>query len=62
MLIVKMAEHEGNHRCLIEKNVPIRLFCPVDGRMVLRALAVYTCSLKMIAVSVAQNVATTALT
>ena len=25
VFIVKMADHEGNHRCLIEKNVPIVL-------------------------------------
>ena len=23
MFIVKMADHDGNHRCLAEKNVPI---------------------------------------
>ena len=25
MFIVKMADHDGNHRCLEEKNVPIAL-------------------------------------
>ena len=25
MFIVKMADHDGNHRCLVEKNVPIVL-------------------------------------
>ena len=25
MFIVKMVDHDGNHRCLIEKNVPIAL-------------------------------------
>ena len=28
MFIVKMADHDGNHRCLIEKNVPIALILP----------------------------------
>ena len=28
MFIVKMADHDGNHRCLIKKNVPIALFLP----------------------------------
>ena len=23
MFIVKMVDHDGNHRCLVEKNVPI---------------------------------------
>ena len=31
-----MANHDGNHRCLIEKNVPIALILPVGGGMVLR--------------------------
>ena len=25
MFIVKMADHDGNHKCLVEKNVPISL-------------------------------------
>ena len=28
MLLVKMADHDGNHRCLIKKNVPIALILP----------------------------------
>ena len=28
MFIVKMANHDGNHRCLIEKNVTIALILP----------------------------------
>ena len=28
MFIVKMADHDGNHRCLVEKNVPIALILP----------------------------------
>ena len=28
MFIVKMADHDGNLRCLIEKNVPIALILP----------------------------------
>ena len=28
MFIVKMANHDGNHRCLAEKNVPIALILP----------------------------------
>ena len=28
MFIVKMADHDGNHRCLVEKNVPIGLTLP----------------------------------
>ena len=28
MFIVKMADHGGNHRCLIEKNVPTALILP----------------------------------
>ena len=28
MFIVEMADHDGNHRCLIEKNVPIALILP----------------------------------
>ena len=28
VIIVKMADHDGNHRCLIEKNVPIALIFP----------------------------------
>ena len=28
MFIVKMADHDGNHRCLLEKNVPIVLILP----------------------------------
>ena len=28
MFIVKMADHDANHRCLVEKNVPIVLILP----------------------------------
>ena len=28
MFIVKMADYDGNHRCLIEKNVPIVFILP----------------------------------
>ena len=28
MFIVKMADHDENHRCLAEKNVPIVLILP----------------------------------
>ena len=28
MFIVKMADHDGNHRCLKEKNVPIAFILP----------------------------------
>ena len=28
MFIVKMANHDGNHRSLVEKNVPIALILP----------------------------------
>ena len=28
VFIVKMADHDGNHGCLIEKNVPIALILP----------------------------------
>ena len=28
MFIDKMADHDGNHRCLIEKNVPIAFILP----------------------------------
>ena len=28
MFIVKMADHDGNHRCLVEKNVPKALILP----------------------------------
>ena len=35
MFTVYMAGHYGNHRCLVEKNVPIAFIFPVDGRMVL---------------------------
>ena len=28
MFIVKMATNDGNHRCLVEKNVPIALILP----------------------------------
>ena len=28
MFIVKMADHDGNHRCLVEKNVPIAFILP----------------------------------
>ena len=28
MLIVKMADHDGNHRCLVDKNVPKMLILP----------------------------------
>ena len=28
MFIVKMADHGGNHRCLVEKNVPIAFILP----------------------------------
>ena len=47
MFIVKMADHDGNHRCLVEKNVPTTLILPSrwrDGADSLprdRALAVY---------------------
>ena len=29
MLIVKMPDHDGNHRCLVEKNVPIAFIFPI---------------------------------
>ena len=32
MFIVKMADHDGNHRCLVEKNVPIALILPSRWR------------------------------
>ena len=32
MNIVKMADHDGNHRCLTEKNVPIVLILPSRWR------------------------------
>ena len=28
MFIVKMADHDGNHKCLVENNVPIALILP----------------------------------
>ena len=28
VFIVKMADHDGNHKCLVEKNVPIVLILP----------------------------------
>ena len=28
MFIVKMTDHDGNHRCLIENDVPIALILP----------------------------------
>ena len=28
MFIVKMANHDGNHRCLVEKNVTMALIFP----------------------------------
>ena len=28
VFIVKMADHDGNHRCLVENNVPIVLILP----------------------------------
>ena len=28
MFIVKMADHDGNHICLLEKNVPIAFILP----------------------------------
>ena len=28
MFMVKMANHDGNHRCRVEKNVPIALILP----------------------------------
>ena len=28
MFIVKMADHNGNHRCLVKKNVPIVFILP----------------------------------
>ena len=28
MFLVKMADHDGNHRCLAEKNVPVDLILP----------------------------------
>ena len=28
MFIVKIADHDGNHRCLVETNVPIVLILP----------------------------------
>ena len=46
MFIVKMVDHDGNHRCLVEKNVPIALILPSrwpDGAesLGIEALAVY---------------------
>ena len=46
MNIVKMANHDGNHRCLAEKNVPIALILPSrwqDGAesLGMSSLAVY---------------------
>ena len=32
MFIVKMADHDGKHRCLVEKNVPISLILPSRWR------------------------------
>ena len=32
MFIVKMADHNGNHRCLAEKNVPIAIILPSRWR------------------------------
>ena len=29
MFIVKMADHDENHRCLVEKNVPIALILTI---------------------------------
>ena len=28
MFIVKMVDHDGNHRCLVENNVPTSLILP----------------------------------
>ena len=28
VFIVKMTDHDGNHRCLVDKNVPIVLILP----------------------------------
>ena len=28
MFIVKMADHDGNHRCLVEKHVPTAMILP----------------------------------
>ena len=37
MFKVKVANHDGNHRCLVEKNVPIAfIFAQVDGGMMLK--------------------------
>ena len=44
-----MANHDGNQKCLVEKNVPIALNLPSrwrDGADSDRAQAVYDCILK----------------
>ena len=40
MFIVKMADHDGNHRCLVETIVPIALILPSRWRDGAQSLAV----------------------
>ena len=40
MFIVKMADHDGNHRCLVEKNVPIALMASSRWRYGAKSLGI----------------------
>ena len=44
MFIVKMAAHDGNHRCLVEKNVPAALILPSRWQDVAESLGIVTTS------------------
>ena len=44
MFIVKMADHDGNHRCLKEKNVPLVLILPSRWRDSAESLGMETTS------------------
>ena len=48
MFIVKMADHDGNHRCLIENSVPIAPILPSRWRDGAESLAVYGTTVKLI--------------
>ena len=48
MFIVKMADHDGNHRSLIENSVPIAPILPSRWRDGAESLAVYGTTVKLI--------------
>ena len=44
MFTVKMADHDGNHGCLLEKNVPIALILPIRWQDAAESLGMETTS------------------